>query len=131
MTSPGDPPADRYGKRPARQRGLVAAGTLLAAVLVAWAAWVTLTRDAPAASGQVTGFQVPGRHLITATLRVSAEPGRVTCTVKALGSRHEVVGVTTARLRVGSSREAETTVSVRTTDTAVTALVDGCTARTD
>ena len=131
MTGSGGAATDRYGRRPPPQRALVLAGAVLAAVLVAWAGWVTVTRDTPDATGQVTGFRVPGRHVIIATLRVSAEPGRVSCTVKALGSGHEVVGVTTARLRVGSSGEAVTRVAVRTTDTAVTALVDGCVVGTD
>lgn len=131
MTTPSGTAADRYGRRPPPRRALVVAGALLVAVLVAWAGWVTMARDTPAATGQVSGFRVPGRHLISATLRVRADPGRVRCTVKALGSGHEVVGVTTARVRVGSSGEAVTTVAVRTTDTAVTALVDGCTVGTD
>ena len=129
MTGLGGAPA-RYGKPPS-QRALVVAGVVLAALLVAWAGWVTITHDTPDATGQVTGFRVPGRHMIKANLRVTAQAGLVTCTVKALGSQHEVVGVTTARLRVGSSGEAKTAVSVRTTDTAVTALVDGCAVVTD
>jgi hypothetical protein len=123
-------PADRYGRRPP-QRGLVLAGAVLVAVLAGWAGWVTVTRETPSATGQVTGFRVPGRHVINATLRVSADPGRVRCTVKALGSGHEVVGVTTARVQVGSSGQAVTSVPIRTRDTAVTAFVDGCTAAGD
>jgi hypothetical protein len=59
-------------------------------------------------------------------LLVTGDPGPAACRVQAQGRDHDIVGVTTSHLRLGSSGRAGLTVAVRTRDTAVTAVVQGC-----
>jgi hypothetical protein len=121
------PPAGRYGRdqRP-RRTGAVAAAVVLAAALGGWVVWATLGATAPDATGQVTGFRARGTHTLQVSLAVGGDAGRVSCTVHALDAGRDVVGVTTARARVGASGRAETSVVIRTRARAVTAVVDGC-----
>ena len=120
-------PAGRYGAaRRARNPRLIALAVLVAAALVGWAAWATFASSGPTVSGQVSGFDIRGPHLIHVDLLVTGDPGRVACRVQAQGRDHGVVGVTTSHLRLGSTGRAGLTVAVRTRDTAVTAVVQGC-----
>jgi hypothetical protein len=117
-------PAGRYGAdRPRRRPGVVIAVGLLAAAFVVWAA---LGAAAPKPSGQVTGFRVEGPNALRVSVVLGGPAGRVSCAVQALDASHEVVGVTNARARVGSSGRARTSVVVRTRVEAVAAQVDGC-----
>ena len=125
---PPSPPPGRYGEsRPSRRSGAVAAAVVLAAAFVGWVVWAALGASAPDATGVVTGFDIRGPHAVRARLAVTAvHPGRVACRVQALDRTHGVVGVTTARVRVGASGNVRTVVTVRTRDVAVTAVVDSC-----
>jgi hypothetical protein len=124
---PTGPPAGRYGAvRRARDPRLLALAVLLTAALVGWAAWATFASSGPGVSGQVSGFDVRGQHLIRVDLVVTGDPGRVACRVQAQGADHGVVGVTTSHLRLGSTGRASATVAVRTRDIAVAAVVQGC-----
>jgi hypothetical protein len=124
---PTGPPAGRYGAaRRARDPRLLALAALVVAALVGWAAWASFASSGPAVSGQVSGFDIRGPHLIRVDLLVTGDPGRVACRVQAQGRDHGVVGVTTSHLRLGSTGRASATVAVRTRDTAVTAVVQGC-----
>jgi hypothetical protein len=124
---PTGPPAGRYGAaRRARDPRLLALAVLAAAALVGWATWSAFGPSGPAVSGQVSGFDVRGRHLIRVDLLVTGDPGPVACRVQAQGRDHGVVGVTTSHLRLGSTGRAGLTVAVRTRDIAVTAVVQGC-----
>ena len=124
---PTGPPAGRYGTvRRARNPRVLAPAVVVAAALVGWAAWASFGSSGPAVSGQVSGFDVRGDHLIRVELMVTGDPGPVACRVQAQGRDHGVVGVTTRHLRLGSSGRAGVTVAVRTRDTAVTAVVQGC-----
>jgi hypothetical protein len=126
------PPLDRYGRDRRRRRpGMVAAAVVVATALVGWAVWATLAATAPAATGQVTGFQARGAHSLRVSLAVGGDPGRISCTVQALDASRDVVGVTTARALVGSSGRAQTSVVVRTRAKAVTAVVDSCSVVSD
>jgi hypothetical protein len=127
MSSPTAPPAGRYGRAaPRRRRGAVAAVVVLATALLGWVVWAALGAAGPATTGQVIGFRAAGPHALEVNLEVSGDRGRVACTVQALGRTREVVGVTTATVRVGGTGRAETTVTVRTRAKAVSAVVDGC-----
>jgi hypothetical protein len=124
---PTGPPAGRYGAaRRARDPRLLALTVLAAAALVGWVTWSAFGPSGPAVSGQVSGFDVRGRHLIRVDLLVTGDPGPVACRVQAQGRDHGVVGVTTSHLRLGSTGRAGLTVAVRTRDIAVTAVVQGC-----
>ena len=101
---------------------------VLATAFVGWVVWAALAAAAPEATGQVTGFQVQGPHALQVELVLGGERGPVACTVQALDRTRDVVGVTTARGRVGESGRVESTVVVRTRARAVAAVVDGCTA---
>jgi hypothetical protein len=126
-SAPTGPPAGRYGAaRRARDPRLLALAVLVAAALVGWAAWASFGSSGPAVTGQVSGFDVRGQHLIRVDLLVTGDPGPVACRVQAQGRDHDVVGITTSHLRLGSTGRAGLTVAVRTRDTAVTAVVQGC-----
>ncbi len=105
---------------------MVAAAVMVATAFVAWVVWAGLSATAPDVTAQVTGFVVPGPDKIQVEVAVAADPGRVSCRLRALGSDRETVGVTTLRVRVPSSGRVETSVSVRTRATAVTAVLDEC-----
>jgi hypothetical protein len=124
---PTGSPAGRYGAaRRARDPRLLALAVLVAAALVGWAAWASFGSSGPAVTGQVSGFDVRGQHLIRVDLLVTGDPGPVACRVQAQGRDHDVVGITTSHLHLGSTGRAGLTVAVRTRDTAVTAVVQGC-----
>ena len=130
MTNPARPEhlAARYGDRSRRPApGLVAAVVVLATVFVGWVVWAALAASAPDVSAQVTGFVVRGPGEIRVEVTVAADRGRVSCPLRALDADRETVGATTVRVRVPSSGRVETTVPVRTRDTAVTAVLDDCT----
>jgi hypothetical protein len=131
MSSATTRPDGRYGDTARRRPGLVAAIVVLATAFVGWVVWAALGAAAPAATGQVVGFRVAGPHSVQVSLVVGGDKGRLSCTVQALDRTREVVGVTTARARVGSSGRAQTSVVVRTRAKAVTAVVDGCTTASD
>ena len=132
MSSATTRPEGRYGgAAPRRRPGAVAAVVVLATAFVGWVVWAALGAAAPAATGTVTGFRVTGAHAVRVTLAVGGDRGRLSCTVQALDRTREVVGVTTASARVGSSGQARTTVVVRTRARAVTAVVEGCTTASD
>ena len=129
MTTPTARPGARYGDdRPRRRPGVVAALVLLATAFVGWVIWAALGAAAPDATGEVTGFEVHGAHAIEVRLVLGGNAGPVACTVQALDRTREVVGVTTARGRVGGDGRAETTVTIRTRARPVTAVVDACVA---
>ncbi len=127
MTSQTSPPSGRYGAAPRRPRpGLVAALVVLAAAFVGWVVWAALAASAPGATGEVTGFRVRGPHALAVEVTMGGDQGPVSCTIQALDATRDVVGVTTARARVGASGRVETSVVVRTRARAVAAVVDGC-----
>ena len=129
MTNPaeGDHLAARYGAGTGRPTPVaVAAMVVLATIFVGWVVWAALGAAAPDVTAQVTGFVVRGPQEITVKVSVAADRGRVTCPLRALDADRETVGATTLRVRVPSSGRVETTVPVRTRDTAVTAVLDDC-----
>ena len=138
---PGDPderttarePADRSARRPLRRGAArsrparsLALAVLVAAALVGWAAWATFASSGPAVSGQVSGFDVRGQHLIRVDLLVTGDPGRVACRVQAQGPRSRRRRRDDEPPAPGKHRAGRATVAVRTRDTAVTAVVQGC-----
>jgi hypothetical protein len=130
VTNPARPEhlAARYGERSRRPAPvLVAAVVVLASLFVGWVVWVALAAGAPDVTAQVTGFVVRGPEEIRVEVPVAADRGRVSCPLRALDADRETVGATTVRVRVPSSGRVETTVPVRTRDTAVTAVLDDCT----
>jgi hypothetical protein len=106
---------------------VVAGIVVLATVFVGWVVWAALAASAPDVTAQVTGFSVRGPEEIRVQVTVAADRGRVTCPLRALGADRETVGATTVRVRVPSSGRVETTVPVRTRETAVSAVLDDCT----
>jgi hypothetical protein len=105
---------------------VVAALVVLAAGFVGWVVWAALAASAPAATGQVTGFRVRGPHALAVEVTMGGDHGPVSCTIQALDATRDVVGVTTARARVGATGRVQTTVVVRTRTKAVAAVVNGC-----
>ena len=127
MSSQSSPVPGRYGAAPRRPGPvLVATLVVLATAFVGWVVWAALAASAPAASGQVTGFRVRGPHSLTVEVTMGGDRGPVSCTIQALDATRDVVGVTTARARVGSSGRVATSVLVRTRAKAVSAVVSDC-----
>ena len=122
------PPAGRYGAPRGGRRDprLVALVVVVAAALVGWVAWAAFGSGGPSVSGQVTGFDVRGPHRIEVDLLVTGSPGAVVCRLQAQGADHGVVGVTSARLHLPRDGRSGRTFTVRTRDTAVTAVVEAC-----
>lgn len=101
-------------------------GGIGVAVGVALATWFGISASA-GVHWTDTGQEVVDSRTIKLRFDVTADPGRpVTCTLKALGYDHSVVGSRTVRL-AGSPHESTTHVEpVRTTERAVTGQVDTC-----
>ena len=77
-----------------------------------WVVWAALAASKPDVTAQVTGFAVRGPEEIRVEITVGADPGPVTCPLRALDADRETVGATTVRGGTVVGR-VETTVPVR------------------
>ena len=135
MTATGSPPAarldDRYGRAPRQlRRRRVAAGAVVAALLlatVAWAVWTRLGGAAGALDVQTTGSTLHGDRSVTVGWVVTGDAGhRLVCAIEALDGTQEVLGLKEVVVPVtgGSHRSGVTTVL--TTRAATTGLIRSC-----
>lgn len=123
MTPPlRDRPADRYGDAgTGQQRALYAVAGGLAALCIAWVAWVTLGADSNPVSAQVTGYQQVGNRVVRAQVVVTA-PADTTaqCTLRALDEDRAVVGRAEVTSPAGgTSRGASVDIRVLTSASSV------------
>jgi len=123
------PPAGRYG--PVRGAGrrrawlipAVVLGTL-AAVVFGWLAY-GVTRDP--VQWQDVGFSVDGPQRIDVTFEVIKSPGAtVRCRIQALSKGFAEVGVQSVDVGPSADGVARFTVSIPTSELAVSGTVDGC-----
>ena len=121
-------PAGRYGERsPGGRRAVVAASVVLAAAFLGWVLWAALGAASPGARGEVTGFTVVSDEAIEVRVAVTGGgDARVGCSVQALGRTRDVVGVGDLVLDPSRTDRDEGTVTVRTRDRAVSAVIGRC-----
>ena len=125
MASRFDALDERYGTRPAWQRGLVlgVAGLLVLAFLgwVLWAAWFHST---PSVESDLASWDVVDAHQVHAIVDVRLDDGvRAHCVVQAMAVDHSVVGEVTFVPHAGSNA-----IDMRTERTATSVSLEGCTA---
>ena len=122
--------AGRYGTDRPQRRGLaIAAGSVFAAALLAWAVWAGWAQDDSSANAEVTAYQVMSSHEVRVKVDADLDEADadVTCLVRATAEDHTVVGE--LNLTADQIREsAGEWISVRTERKATTASVVDCTA---
>lgn len=123
------PPAGRYGPEPtarsARRGRLVVIA--IAVLGLAVALWVAVNMATQPVSFKDVGFRIEGNQAVDVTFEVTKPREQtVRCTVTALSESYAEVGVRT--VEVGPSDEAtrRVTVTVPTTELAVTGTVESC-----
>ncbi len=128
-TVPTRPPAGRYGPEPSARRRLWArlglAGLILAVLaVVAWLGSGVL-RDP--VQWRDVGFHVDGASSIEVTFDVTkATTATVSCRVVGLSQSFGQVGVRDVTVGPGSTKTLRVTVTVPTSETAVSGTVTGC-----
>jgi hypothetical protein len=122
--------AERYGAPSRTGRRLVVAATVaLAALGLAWVAWVTVVHARPMVSSKLVGFDVGSEHVATARFSVVRRSGdvRASCLLRAYADDHSVVGERSVPVGSGP-RTRIVDASVRTERRATAVEVVGCTA---
>jgi hypothetical protein len=128
---PPTPPVDRYGRGPAGlRRGARAAIVAALAIAVALVAWIAVAqyRTSPV-TADVVSFRVTSAEQIEVDFQVSMPTGTTAvCTVEALSPSFAQVG--SLQVPVGPSTTGTTryAVTVRTTQKADAADIQGCVA---
>ena len=126
---------ERYGRRPGRGRRtrllLVVVGTLVAALAVAWGAWVSQTVTSRPLTWQDIGFEVTGDTAVRVTFDVRfdddlPDDARAVCTLRALNEVMAEVGLRDVTVGPASDGALRATVDVPTSERAVTGLVKDC-----
>lgn len=101
-------------------------GVLGIGLVVAYIVWYAVSSTVGAVRPQVTAYDVTSDSSITVSYRLVKPADRaVTCVVTALDTTKGRVGTVTDEIPAGSARE-ERTVRIRTTQRAVTGVVDSC-----
>ncbi|GAA3651558.1 DUF4307 domain-containing protein [Microbacterium marinilacus] len=120
---------DRYGRtaRPGRRRLLIAAGAVIAAVVVGWLGWTTVANTMDAVSVDGLGYEVRDEHTVVVSFQLTAPPGRsVACTVQALDQEFGVVGWKIVEYDSDGGHAMSRTETVPTVAEATTGLVETC-----
>lgn len=123
------PPAGRYGPEPTARSarrarlGLVVAGVLGVALVV----WVGLNLAGQPVSWKDVGFHVEDSRAIEVTFEVTKpRESTVTCTVTALSESYGQVGVRSVEVGPADEATRRVTVTVQTTELAVSGTVEPC-----
>jgi hypothetical protein len=123
------PPAGRYGPEPTARSarrgrlGLVVAGVLGVALVI----WIGLNLAGQPVSWKDVGFSVEGPRAIDVTFEVTkAKEATVTCTVTALSESYAEVGVRKVDVGPADTATRRVTVTVQTTELAVSGTVERC-----
>ncbi|WP_315096345.1 DUF4307 domain-containing protein [uncultured Cellulomonas sp.] len=127
--SPTRPPAGRYGPErtaASARRGRVAL-VVVAVLGLALAVWIGLTQAGRPVSFTDVGFRVDGSRSVDVTFEVTKpKESTVRCTVTALSQSYAEVGVRTVEVGPADAADRRVTVTVQTTELAVSGTVDGC-----
>jgi len=121
----------RYGRTPARRRRAIILAIIVAAVvvvvMVAWVVWVGLFTPDSAVQSEDVGSQNVDASTMLITSQISADPGaHVTCSFEALTEDFAVVGWKVVHLPVTQNRIQRTSTTIRTTEPAVSGLINSC-----
>jgi hypothetical protein len=125
---------ERYGRRPSGRRArvlFVAAVVVLAGLAVAWGAWVSHTVSSRPLTWQDVGFHVTGDDAVQVTFDVRfagslPRDAQAICTVRALNEGMSEVGLRDVTLGPASRGAVRVTVTVPTSERAVTGVVKEC-----
>jgi hypothetical protein len=121
--------ARRYGTPSRARRPLVVAGVaVLAAVGLAWLAWVVLVHGRPMVSSEMVGYSVSGQHAATARFTVVRRDADVeaSCLLRAFASDHSIVGELSVPV-AGGGTVSTLSSTVRTERRATNVDLVGCT----
>ena len=125
---------DRYGRQstPGRRRLLLAGGALAVVVALAFIAWITLFGRATVNWDDI-GYHVLSDAQTEVTFDVnfsnadsSTGPPRAICTIQALNSLRTEVGLQDVPVQAGPGGRVRATVTLTTSERAVTGLVKSC-----
>ncbi|WP_417508185.1 DUF4307 domain-containing protein [Microbacterium sp.] len=116
----------RYGRT--RRRRLPWLLTIIAAVIVvAIAAWMTISQSANSVTSDDLGFEVVDSHEVTVRFQISNAHGKeVACAVEALDEEFGVVGWKIVEIPKLESHIQQFTTTVPTVSEATTGLVNAC-----
>lgn len=119
-------PSGRSGTlTPGGRKFAIVLGTLAIALAVAYIAWASFVPDT--IRGKNVGFNVKSSEVIEITFDV-AKPLDVTviCSLDALNTNYAQVGTKDVEIGPAEQFEQRFTTEIRTTETAVTAVVESC-----
>lgn len=128
-SAPARPPAGRYGPEPTGRTRLARRLGLAALVLAALAVltWVGIGTLRDPVQWRDVGYHVDGATAIDVTFDVTKDPGvTATCRVEALSTSYAQVGVADVEVAAGTTRTRRVTVTIPTSETAVTGTVRSC-----
>ena len=129
MTATALPPG-RYGPAPdpRRRRRTVAALVALGVLGVAVVVWLGLGAAQTPVHWSPVGFRIDGAESVEVTYDVTRlDPSMtVECRVEALNTSHAQVGVVVVEVPPSSDGTVRRTTTVRTSEPAVTGVVDSC-----
>ncbi|MGP6175795.1 DUF4307 domain-containing protein [Microbacterium sp. A196] len=116
----------RYGRT--RRRRLPWLLAIIAAVIVvAIAAWMTISQSMNSVTSDDLGFEVVDSHEVTVRFQISDAHGKeVTCAVEALDEEFGVVGWKIVEIPKMESHTQQFTTTVPTVSEATTGLVNAC-----
>ena len=130
-TEPGARPPGRYGER-RTSRLLVACLVVVVAALFGWLIWAALSAATPDTRSALVSFRALDDVRIEVRFEVIADRSRtVTCTLQALDTSGEVVGVTQVAVPPGRNDRREVEAVVGTRSRAANAAIAGCRLRAD
>ncbi len=116
--------SQRYGRKPSNRKALVIAGSTLVGIFLIWAIWVAIAGVQPTA--KTVAYEVKANNQVTITFAVTKpKESIVSCAVQALKQDYGIVGYTEVHYPAGSDYLTDT-VTLTTTEPAVTGLVDHC-----
>lgn len=127
--------AQRYGKSPQqeaqRRKSVIIAASLMAALFIVWAVWANLTaKNEP--TFKTGSFEIIDQQNLSVSF-VLTKPANSTaiCAVQALKEDYGIVAYKEVKIPATSSEDGSITdvplkVSLRSTELAVTGLVDRC-----
>lgn len=120
---------DRYGRtvNRTRRRVLWASTGVIAALLVGYFGWVTVSTAADSVDVDTTGFEVHDPHSVTITFQYTVRAGaEVVCALEAQDTEHGVVGWRVVEYPASEAHTQRFAETLRTTAEATTGLVTSC-----
>ncbi|WP_157156798.1 MULTISPECIES: DUF4307 domain-containing protein [unclassified Diaminobutyricimonas] len=122
---------ERYGRTSSKTRRdrvwLIAGGSAVAVVVLAWVVWASLLTPAASIEARDTGYSAVTDHGITVEWRLTVEPGSATkCAVQALNDGFSVVGWKIVDVPASDQPTRVLSESIRTTERPNTGLIYRC-----